>query len=60
MPSEVNYYDVCLDCGSQDLAIRDAIDDEAMLTLACRQCGAEWDDYIDDVRKDYWPTNESL
>jgi len=53
MIEKVTYYDVCPECESLEIVMRESLVDGEVLTFWCRICGAEWDDYIEDIKREY-------
>lgn len=60
MDNGIDYYDICMECGSTNLIVEDNARDATMLTVKCRECGLEWDDYIEDIRQDYRSTDSAI
>jgi transcription elongation factor Elf1 len=52
--NNITYYDVCAECDSSEIVIESVEDKTGLLDLWCRNCGASWSDYIEDIQREYY------
>lgn len=54
MTKEFAYYDICAECGSDEIVIEDINHDDGTMDLWCRPCGSSWTDYMEDIQQEYY------
>ena len=54
MIKEFAYYDVCAECGSDEIVIENTDEINGIMELWCRRCGSAWSDYMDDIQQEYF------
>ena len=54
MTKEFAYYDICAECGSDEIVIEDINHDDGTMDLWCRSCGSSWTDYMEDIQREYY------